>query len=225
MIYTHGQRDERARSLLAGQAKKWSKGDGARRGEGAELSSLRIEGFGRVPPLEFRYYSDGAILFRYVVRQQEEYPGFDSVWRVMSAAEQRETLRMGGRVAEWLRSLRGKESMKRKRREETVPVSLTPGQRQRLENLWFYYGNYGPKTTPGNHSFIQGLLERGQDERPLKQRGYMPTEECEQAAERVLLGNQEPEEDHSVAARLRRFKLISTPAVQDSLKLSPDEGQ
>ena len=77
--------------------------------------------------------------------------------------------------------------------------------------------------TNGNHSFIQGLLERGQDERPLKQRGYMPTEECEQAVDKVLSGDQEREEEDSPAARLRRFKLISTPAAQEPVKLSPEK--
>lgn len=69
---------------------------------------------------------------------------------------------------------------------EVVPVSLTARQRRELERLWFVFGNYGSKTTKGNHSFIQGLLERGQDERPLKLKGYIPTDECEQAVERIL---------------------------------------
>lgn len=41
------------------------------------------------------------------------------------------------------------------KRRQSVPVSLTPQQRRELEKLWFYWGNYGPKTTKGNHSFIQ----------------------------------------------------------------------
>lgn len=72
------------------------------------------------------------------------------------------------------------------RRREAVRVELSERQRQELERLWFYWGNYGPQTTKGNHSFIQGLLERGQDERPLQQKGYLPTKECEEAVERVL---------------------------------------
>jgi hypothetical protein len=43
--------------------------------------------------------------------------------------------------------------VKRKRRE-VRPVEVTDGQRRELERLWFIYGNYGPKTTPGNHQFI-----------------------------------------------------------------------
>jgi hypothetical protein len=51
-----------------------------------------------------------------------------------------------------------------KRRQERR-VTITGEQRRRLEQLWFYYGNYGPKSTPGNHSFIQGFLEHGIDTR------------------------------------------------------------
>lgn len=53
------------------------------------------------------------------------------------------------------------------RSRKATPVTLTPEQRERLERLWFHYGNYGPRTTPGNHQFIQGLLEHGVDVRPL----------------------------------------------------------
>lgn len=76
------------------------------------------------------------------------------------------------------------------KRRKVIPVSLTGGQRERLERLWFYYGNYGPKTTPGNHSFIQRLLENGVDERPLHTKrtpkSELPTPECEAAVEAVL---------------------------------------
>lgn len=50
---------------------------------------------------------------------------------------------------------------------KATSVTLTPEQREQLERLWFYYGNYGPRTTPGNHSFIQGLLEHAVDVRSL----------------------------------------------------------
>ena len=76
------------------------------------------------------------------------------------------------------------------KRRKVIPVSLTAVQRERLERLWFYYGNYGPKTTPGNHSFIQRLLENGVDERPLHTKrtpkSELPTPECEAAVEAVL---------------------------------------
>jgi len=54
------------------------------------------------------------------------------------------------------------------KRRKAAEVTLTRWQRERLERLWFYYGNYGPKTTPGNHGFIQGILEHGVDVRPLR---------------------------------------------------------
>ncbi len=76
------------------------------------------------------------------------------------------------------------------KRRQPAPVSLTDRQRERLERLWFVYGNYGPKTTPGNHQFIQGLLEHGLDLRPLQTKRTAkrdrPTEECEAAVEAIL---------------------------------------
>ena len=76
------------------------------------------------------------------------------------------------------------------KRRTVTPVTLDAEQRERLERLWFYYGNYGPETTPGNHSFIQRLLENGIDERPLHTKrtpkSELPTPECEAAVEAVL---------------------------------------
>jgi hypothetical protein len=76
------------------------------------------------------------------------------------------------------------------KRRKVKSVILTPVQRDRLERLWFYYGNYGPKTTPGNHSFIQRLLENGIDERSLYNKrtpkSEIPTSECERAVEAIL---------------------------------------
>ena len=71
--------------------------------------------------------------------------------------------------------------MKRKRRE-AKKVELTVGQRKRLEDLWFLYGNYGPRHTMQNHYFIQGFLERGQDERDFNK----VTEECLRAVDAIL---------------------------------------
>lgn len=70
----------------------------------------------------------------------------------------------------------------KRNRVERKPVELTEVQRSRLENLWFIYGNHGSKTTPDNHGFIQGLLERGSDERDF----YKPTVECLAAVDAVL---------------------------------------
>ena len=76
------------------------------------------------------------------------------------------------------------------KRRKVTPVTLTDEQRARLEGLWFYYGNYGPETTPGNHSFIQRLLENGVDERPLytkrTPKSELPTPKCERAVEAIL---------------------------------------
>jgi hypothetical protein len=76
------------------------------------------------------------------------------------------------------------------KRRKVTPVTITSEQRERLERLWFYYGNYGPHTTPGTHSFIQRLLENGIDERPLytkrTPKSELPTPECERAVEAIL---------------------------------------
>ena len=77
--------------------------------------------------------------------------------------------------------------MKRKRRE-VRPAAVTDEQRRQLERLWFVYGNYGPRTTPGNHQFIQGFLERGQDERDFNR----VTEECLAAVDAVLGAASDP---------------------------------
>jgi hypothetical protein len=78
----------------------------------------------------------------------------------------------------------------RRNRREVKKVELTEGQRQRLERLWFVYGNYGPKTTPGDHQFIRGLLEHGLDLRPLQTRRTakrdIPTDECVAAVDAAL---------------------------------------
>jgi hypothetical protein len=71
--------------------------------------------------------------------------------------------------------------MKRKQAERRK-VEMSDGPPRRLENLWFVYGNHGPKTTVENHGFIQGLLERGQDGRDF----YRPTEQCPAAVDAVL---------------------------------------
>jgi hypothetical protein len=76
------------------------------------------------------------------------------------------------------------------KRRKVTTVTLTAEQHERLERLWFYFGNYGPKTTSGNHSFIQRLLEQGIDERSLHTKrtpkSELPTPECEAAVEAVL---------------------------------------
>jgi hypothetical protein len=83
------------------------------------------------------------------------------------------------------------------KRREVTSVTITLEQRERLERLWFYYGNHGPKTTSGNHSFIQRLIENGIDERSLHNtrtpKSEIPTPECERAVEAILSMQSKPE--------------------------------
>jgi hypothetical protein len=99
------------------------------------------------------------------------------------------------------------------KRRIATRVALTDVQRDRLECLWFVYGNYGPKATPGNHQFIQGLLEHGLDLRPLQTKRTAkrdkPTEECESAVEAVLASTDGGEEGDRRSALLR---LVPLPA-------------
>ena len=73
---------------------------------------------------------------------------------------------------------------------KATPVIFSSEQREQLERLWFYYGNHGPQTTPGNHYFIQSLLEHGIDVCPLftrrTRKADQPTPECEAAVDAVL---------------------------------------
>lgn len=105
---------------------------------------------------------------------------------------------------------------------KATPVTLTDGQRVRLERLWFYYGNYGPQATPGNHQFIQGLLEHSLDLRPLLTKRTakrdIPTGECVTAVEAVLSSTVGGEEGATRSAPLR---LVPTP-VAERKKQTPD---
>jgi hypothetical protein len=98
-------------------------------------------------------------------------------------------------------------------RREATPVTLTAGQKGRIENLWFVFGNRGPKTTPGNHYFIQSIYEHGIDIRPLitkrSRKSEIPTKECEEAVDRILR-----EGDDAVTARpgARALRLLPSPA-------------
>jgi hypothetical protein len=98
-------------------------------------------------------------------------------------------------------------------RRKASPVTLSRYQRERLERLWFYYGNYGPQTTPGNHQFIQGLLEHGLDLRPLQTnrtpKRDIPTAVCVAAVEAVLSSNDAAGGEAASPALLR---LVPSPA-------------
>lgn len=110
--------------------------------------------------------------------------------------------------------------------KKVIPVTLTDEQRERLERLWFYYGNYGQKTTPGNHSFIQRLLENGIDERPLytkrTPKSEIPTPECEEAVEAILAmkrGSGSSGEENGVRGSLR---LISSAEERRRPQIDPE---
>ncbi len=97
-------------------------------------------------------------------------------------------------------------------RRSATRVTLTESQRERLERLWFVFGNHGSKTTPGNHQFIQGLLEQGLDLRPLQTKrtpkGDIPTEECVAAVEAALAPTEGGEEG---ATRHAFPRLVPSP--------------
>lgn len=103
---------------------------------------------------------------------------------------------------------------------EATPVTLTDAQRARIEDQWFVFGNHGPKTTPGNHAFIQAILEHGLDVRPLRTRrtpkSQIPTPECEAAVDRILGQPHAPHERPTL-------RLVTTPtATRPRLKLDAE---
>jgi len=79
---------------------------------------------------------------------------------------------------------------------------LTIGQRERLQKLWFEYGNGGRRSTLGNHRFIQDLIAHGEDNRQfyidgaanMRERGLTEgqvnerklTQECVEAVDAIL---------------------------------------
>ena len=104
----------------------------------------------------------------------------------------------------WRREERGPPMAKRR---AATRVALTDTQRERLERLWFVYGNYGSKSTPGNHQFIQGLLEHGLDLRPMRTKRTpkrdLPSKECEAAVDAALASPEESEESSTHRGLLR----------------------
>ena len=106
---------------------------------------------------------------------------------------------------------------------QPAPVALTEWQRERLERLWFVYGNYGSKTTPGNHQFIQGLLEHGIDIRPLQTKRTakrdVPTAECVSAVEAVLAR----EDGGEGAAGVRLLQLVPPRDDDRGPEADPDQ--
>lgn len=72
---------------------------------------LTLEGIGKLPATEFGLLPNSTIEFRYLLNDGE-YPGFDEQWREMSQSEQCEHLRLGGRIAEWLKLMEKRGSMR-----------------------------------------------------------------------------------------------------------------
>jgi hypothetical protein len=111
------------------------------------------------------------------------------------------------------------------KRRKVKSVTLTPEQRERLERLWFYYGNYGPKTTPANHSFIQRLLENGIDERSLHNKrtlkSEIPTPECVRAVE-AILSIQSELESPDKRIRANGLRVISNAEEHKPLTADPE---
>ena len=70
-----------------------------------ELPMLRVEGFGQIPPREYRRRGRGRVEYRYMVEDPSRFPGFDGAWHEMSDLARQELTRMGGSVSEWLKSL------------------------------------------------------------------------------------------------------------------------
>lgn len=105
-------------------------------------------------------------------------------------------------------------------------VTLTPDERDKLERLWFHYGNYGPKTTRGNHSFIQGILENGLDHRPLitkrTPKSEIPTPECEAAVDRVLKREDTSKIGDDHAARRSLHLVLQTSIERPRTEHSPE---
>lgn len=62
-----------------------------------------------------------------------------------------------------------------------MSIELNAAQKRDLENIWFVFGNYGRKHTPGNHRFIQYLLAGFN-----YQKFYSPTPECVRAVEQII---------------------------------------
>jgi hypothetical protein len=61
-------------------------------------------------------------------------------------------------------------------------MELTDNQREKLNNLWFIFGNGGKKHSMKDHKFIQGFLEHNKDLRNF----YKPSDECVIEVDKIL---------------------------------------
>lgn len=66
-----------------------------------------------------------------------------------------------------------------------LPLKLSGSEWNAVEQLWFVYGNAGPKYTKGNHEFLKCHL----DKRPERAGRHQPTKECIESFKRVLNGD------------------------------------
>lgn len=67
-------------------------------------------------------------------------------------------------------------------------IVITDEQRNKLNNLWFIYGNNGDKHSHCNHRFIQNFLEHGEDTELFYKNCTKDklTEECVKAVRSIL---------------------------------------
>ena len=66
--------------------------------------------------------------------------------------------------------------------KEYPRIQITKLQKRKLEDIWFIYGNRGPKHSDRGHKFIQRFLDMGQDLRRL----YKPPKEVLKAVDAIL---------------------------------------
>ena len=67
-------------------------------------------------------------------------------------------------------------------KKQNKEVTITRPQKHFLEDLWFVWGNNGPKHSMDNHKFIQGILERGDYDTKF----FSPAQPLVQAVDSIL---------------------------------------
>ena len=72
-------------------------------------------------------------------------------------------------------------------------MELTSNQIMDLKRLWFVFGNNGIKSTKGNHSYIQGFIDRKEDNKEFylvaanRMGKEAITKECINVVEKIIL--------------------------------------
>lgn len=85
-------------------------------------------------------------------------------------------------------------------------INPTKEQIKKLKDLWFVYGNGGPKSTLFNHKYIEGFIEFNEDRKQFYLDGYQNlvdmgwdkealTEECIIDVEKIVYENLKEEND------------------------------